>query len=314
MQIVSTRTIDGPNVFTYSPVVLMTIDLQDLHERESCDLPGFVDRLLDRVPSLAEHVCGKGYPGAFVERLREGTYLGHVVEHVAIAWGTALGATGNYGKTVRSARPHCFDIVVSSLVHQATRHLLHGAVAFVEATVRNDAFDTQALLESARRLVDHTALGPSTRAIVDAAVRQGIPWKRLDDESLVQLGYGKYRHLVRSTVSDETSAIAVEIAQDKAATKALLARAFIPVPEGRVVETEAEALAAFDEIGPPVVLKPLDGNQGKGVTVCVRSKDEASAAFRVAHERSRRIIVEQMLEGNDYRVIVVGGRVVAASR
>src|SRR5215212_2214665 len=138
MLIVTTRTIDGPNVFSHSPIVLMTLDLQDLHERESSDLPGFVDRL------------------------REGTYFGHVVEHVAIAWGTALGATGNYGKTVRSARPHCFDIVVSSLVHQATRHLLHGAVAFVEATVRNEAFDAQALLDAARRLVDHTALGPST--------------------------------------------------------------------------------------------------------------------------------------------------------
>ena len=125
MQIIGTRTIEGPNVFTHRPTVLMTLDLQDLHERESCDLPGFTERLIERLPGLAEHVCSKGYPGGFVARLREGTYLGHVVEHVAIEWGQAIGATGNYGKTVRSARPHCFDIAVTSCVHQATRHLLH---------------------------------------------------------------------------------------------------------------------------------------------------------------------------------------------
>jgi cyanophycin synthetase len=314
MRIVTTRTIDGPNVFTHSPVVMMTLDLQDLHERESCDISGFVDRLLERVPGLAEHVCGKGYPGGFVERLREGTYLGHVVEHVAIAWGTAIGATGNFGRTVRSVRPCCFDIVVTSLVHKAARHLLHGAVAFVDATAHGEAFDTEALMTTARRLVDQTSLGPSTQAIVDAAVRQGIPWKRLDDESLVQLGHGTYRRLVRSTVGEATSAIAVEIAQDKAATKALLARAFIPVPEGDVVETEAEAVAAFDEIGAPVVLKPLDGNQGKGVTVGVRSHEEVRAAFKLAQVSSPRVVVEQVLVGNDFRVLVVGGHVVAASR
>src|SRR5687767_15967914 len=114
MRIIGTRTIDGPNVFTYRPVVLMTLDLQDLHERESCDLPGFVERLNERLPGLAEHVCGKDYAGRFVERLREGTYLGHVVEHVAIEWGRATGATGNYGKTVRSARARCFDVAVTS--------------------------------------------------------------------------------------------------------------------------------------------------------------------------------------------------------
>jgi cyanophycin synthetase len=314
MQIIGTRTIDGPNVFTHRPIVLMTLDLQDLHERESCDLPGFVERLIARLPGLAEHVCGKGYPGGFVERLREGTYLAHVVEHVAIEWGGSIGATGNYGKTVRSARPRCFDIVVTSSVHQATRHLLRAAVAFVDAAVRGEPFDAAAVLTAARQLVDDTRLGPSTQAIVDAAARRNIPWKRLDDESLVQLGYGTHRRLVRSTVGDATRAIAVEIAQDKAATKALLSRAFIPVPEGEVVESEAEALAAYDDIGAPVVIKPLDGNQGKGVFVGVRSHDEVRAAVQIAQAQSSRVIVERMLVGNDYRILVVGGRVVAASR
>ena len=314
MQIIGTRTIDGPNVFTHRPIVLMTLDLQDLHERESCDLPGFVERLIERLPGLAEHVCGKGYPGGFVERLREGTYLAHVVEHVAIEWGHAIGATGNYGKTVRSSRPHCFDVVVTSCVHQATRHLLRAAVAFVDAAVRGEPFDTAAVLTAGQRLVDHTRLGPSTQAIVDAAARRNVPWKRLDDESLVQLGYGTHRRLIRSTVGDATGAIAVEIAQDKAATKALLARAFIPVPEGEVVESEAEALAAYDDIGAPVVIKPLDGNQGKGVSVGVRSHDEVRAAVQIAQAQSSRVIVERMLVGNDYRILIVGGRVVAASR
>jgi cyanophycin synthetase len=237
-----------------------------------------------------------------------------VVEHVAIEWGSALDATGNYGKTVRSARPHGFDVVVTSLVHQATRCLLHGAVAFVEATNRDEPFDTAPLLAAAHRLVDHTRLGPSTRAIVDAAARRGVPWKRLNDESLVQLGYGIRRRLIQSTISEGTSAIAVEIAQDKAATKAVLARAFIPVPDGQVVESEAEAVAALDEIAPPVVLKPLDGNQGKGVTAGVRTHAEVKAAFALAQEHSRRVVIERMLVGNDYRVLVIGRRMVAASR
>src|SRR4051812_29331928 len=124
MKIISMRTLDGPNVFTSQPIVLATLDLEDLHERESREFPGFNERLLELLPGLREHVCGKGHPGGFVERLEEGTYFGHIVEHVAIELGSKLGVAGNYGKTVRSARPHCFDLVVESRVHPATRHLI----------------------------------------------------------------------------------------------------------------------------------------------------------------------------------------------
>src|SRR3954462_15732768 len=181
MKIISMRTIDGPNVFTYRPVVITTLDLEELHERESRELPGFNERLLERLPGLREHVCGKGYPGGFVERLRDGTYFGHVVEHVAIELGSKLGGAGNYGKTVRSARPHCFDLVVQSRVHPVTRHLMQGAVAGVSALVANEPWDVHALMVEAARIAADTDLGPSTRAIVDAAAARGIPWMRLDD-------------------------------------------------------------------------------------------------------------------------------------
>src|SRR3954463_3668584 len=314
MKIVSMRTVDGPNVFTYRPVVVTTVDLEELHERESREVPGFNERLLEQLPGLREHVCGKGYPGGFVERLRDGTYFGHVVEHVAIELGSKLGVAGNYGKTVRSARPHCFDLVVESRVHAATQHLIRGAVAGVAATVAGQPWDVAALTAETERIIAGTDLGPSTRAIVEAAVQRGIPWTRLNDQSLVQLGYGCHRRLIQSAMSDTTSGIAVEIAQDKALTKELLERAFIPVPRGETVETLADALNVFDQIGGPVVVKPLDGNQGKGVSVGMRTAEEVTTAFAAAQQYSSRVLVEETFTGDDYRVLVVGGRMVAASR
>src|SRR3954469_2853196 len=308
MKIISMRTIDGPNVFTYRPVVITTLDLEALHERESREVTGFNERLLEQLPGLREHVCGKGHPGGFVERLHDGTYFGHVIEHVAIELGSKLGVAGNYGKTVRSARPHCFDLIVESRVHAATQHLIQGAMAGVAALVAGQPWDVERLRADTERIIAHTDLGPTTRAIVDAAVRRGIPWTRLNDQSLVQLGYGCQRRMIQSAMSDTTSGIAVEIAQDKALTNQLLARAFIPVPRGKPVDTLAGALAVFEEIGAPVVVKPLDGNQGKGVSVGMRTVEEVSAAFAAAQHYSPRVLVEETMLGDDYRLLVIGGR------
>ncbi|MCU1383599.1 MAG: hypothetical protein JWL71_2296 [Acidobacteria bacterium] len=313
MKIIGMRTVDGPNVFTYQPVVVATIDLEDLHERESCELPGFNERLVEQLPGLREHVCGKGHPGGFVERLRDGTYFGHVVEHVAIEIGSAFGV-GNFGKTVRSARPHCFDIVVQSRVHPVTQHLVRGAADGVAAIAAGRPWDVDAVMSAAERLAAATDLGPSTRAIVDAAILRGIPWTRLNDDSLVQFGYGSRRRLIQSTMAETTSGIAIEIAQDKSLTKQMLERAFIPVPRGRTVRTLADALAVFEDIGGPVVLKPLDGNQGKGVSVGMRTVDEVTAAFAAAQQYSPQVLVEETFSGDDYRLLIIGGRLVAASQ
>jgi cyanophycin synthetase len=314
MNILKLRTLDGPNVFHHRPVVVMTLDLEELDGRESREFDGFNERLLHTLPGLHEHVCGKGYSGGFVERLRDGTYFGHVVEHAAIELAAPLGIGGNYGKTVRGPSPRSFDVVVRSCVHAAMRHLLTRAVDGVEALLRGETWDVDRLRAEAQDIVSDTDLGPSTRAIVNAARARGIPWVRLNGQSLVQLGYGRRRRLIESTMAETTSSIAVEVAQDKALTKTLLERAFLPVPRGRTVTTLDAAIAAAHELGGPAVIKPLDGNQGKGVAVGMRSVEEITAAFTQAQQYSPEVIVEETFAGHDYRVLVVGGRMVAASR
>jgi cyanophycin synthetase len=291
----------------------MRLDLEDLAERESRELSGFNERLLELLPGLREHTCGKGYRGGFVERLHEGTYFGHVVEHVAIELTTPAGAPVAHGKTRYAGTPGVYNVVVEYKAETATEYLLRAAVELVEALIRGEAYPLEEKLREARRLVARHELGPSTRAIVDAASRRNIPAFRLGTDSLVQLGYGKYRRFIQAAMCDGTSAVAVEIAGDKELTKKLLEQVSIPVPRGALVETEEEALAALRSLGAPVVVKPLDGRQGLGVSLNLSTPEEVLLGFRIAREYSRLVLVEELFEGRNYRVLVVGGEMVAAS-
>jgi cyanophycin synthetase len=313
MRIESVRTLSGANVYSHRPVLVMRLDLGELYEKESYEVPGFIDRLLAALPELHDHHCSKGRPGGFVERLHEGTYFGHTVEHVALELASRAGCTATHGKTRYAGEPGVYNVVVEFCAEQATRYLLKAAVEFVEALIKGEPFSLPEIIEEAQRIASDTELGPSTRAIVDAAARRGIPWMRENDESLIRLGYGKHLRLIQAAMTDGTSAIGVELAGDKDATKARLARASIPVPEGEIVGTEAEAIAALNSIGGTVVVKPLDGRQGKGVSLHLSTPDEVAAAFRIAREFSRDVLVEEMFEGRNYRVLVVGYRMVAAS-
>ncbi|HEY0174219.1 MAG TPA: cyanophycin synthetase [Pyrinomonadaceae bacterium] len=313
MRIERIRTLAGPNVYTYRPALLMRLDLEDLAERESRELSGFNERLLELLPGLREHTCGKGYRGGFVERLHEGTYFGHVVEHVAIELTTPAGAPVAHGKTRYAGTPGVYNVVVEYKAETATEYLLRAAVELVEALIRGEAYPLEEKLREARRLVARHELGPSTRAIVDAASRRNIPAFRLGTDSLVQLGYGKYRRFIQAAMCDGTSAVAVEIAGDKELTKKLLEQVSIPVPRGALVETEEEALAALRSLGAPVVVKPLDGRQGLGVSLNLSTPEEVLLGFRIAREYSRLVLVEELFEGRNYRVLVVGGEMVAAS-
>jgi cyanophycin synthetase len=313
MRIQSIRTLAGPNVYSHRPALLMRLDLEDLDGRESFEVPGFVERLVALLPGLGEHHCSKGYAGGFVERLHEGTYFGHVVEHVALELASQTGCTAYHGKTRYAGEPRVYNVVIEYCAEHATRYLLKAAVELVEAVIRGEQLSPEALIEEARRIAADTELGPSTRAIVEAAERRGIPWARENDASLVRLGYGKHLRLVQAAMTDGTSAIGVEIAGDKDLTKARLARASIRVPGGEVVRTEEEAVAALGSVSPPVVVKPLDGRQGKGVSLNLSTADEVASAFRIAREYSTDVLVEEMLEGRNYRVLVVGYRVAAAS-
>ena len=314
MKILNIRTIAGPNVYSYQPVLVMKLDLEDLAGRESHQVPGFIDRLLVLLPSCTEHYCGLGRPGGFVERLHGGTYFGHIVEHVALELTDPVGISTYRGKTVSAGEPGRYLVAVTYKAEEAMKHLLRTAVELVQALVDDRPYPLEPRLAEARELVAKFELGPSTRAIVEAAERREIPWCRADQDSLVRLGYGKYTQYIKGTIAGTTSAIAVDIAGDKELTKRFLRVAGLPVPYGCKVTTCEEAIACLAQSQTPVVVKPLDGNQGRGVSLNLTTPAQVSEAFDVAVQISPQVIVEEMLRGFDYRVVVVNGRMVAAAQ
>jgi cyanophycin synthetase len=313
MRIDQIRTLAGPNIYNHKPVLVLKLYLEELAETESRDVAGFNERLVACLPGLAEHRCSKDRAGGFVEALEAGTNFGHVVEHVALELSSAAGVPVYYGKTFSADEPGCYHIVVAYKAERGMRDLLETAVELVGALVKNDPYPLAEKLSAARRLIARTELGPSTRAIVEAACRRDIPWFRVNSDSLVQLGYGKNRRYIQAAMTCRTGGIAVEIAGDKELTKSMLEQADLPVPRGLVVETADEAIAALSELGGTVVVKPLDGHQGKGVSLNLTTEIEVLEAFRIARQYGADVLVEEMYTGRDYRVLVVGGKLVAAS-
>lgn len=299
----------------------MQLDLEDLTGKESCSITGFNENLLALIPELKEHTCGTGNVGGFLNRLKDGTYFGHIVEHVAIELShlAKCDIDVNHGKTRRAGdERNIYNVVVEYKAERAMRFLLEKAVEIVEKLVAGESLENleklkEEILTEARRLVARYEFGPSTRSIVEAARERNIPVRRLGDASLVQLGYGKNLKRIQAATTSNTSTIAVEIAGDKDLTKQILREAEIPVPFGEVVCTKEEAVAAFREIGAPVVVKPLDGRQGKGVSLNLTSEEEVVKAFEIASEYSDCILVEEMFTGLNFRILVIGGKMVAAS-
>src|SRR5256885_761574 len=315
MKIVERRMLRGPNLHSHAPCYMAIVDLEDLDEVSSADLPGFTDRLVALVPTLIEHRCSEGHRGGFIERLRMGTYPAHIAEHLTLALQNLAGHDVGYGKA-RSVRgmPRHYRVVMAYRSERVVERALELAIAMVEALAKDEPFDVAAAVDELRSLAARDALGPSTQAIVDAARRRDIPVFRLSDGNLFQLGWGVRQQRIQATTTSQTNYIAVSIASDKELTKALLAEAGLPVPKGRTVETLDEAHAAARRIGGPVVVKPLDGNQGKGVSTAVVGEAALAVAFERASAYRGRLIVESFIEGDDYRVLVIGNQVVAAAR
>lgn len=304
MKIQAIRTLAGANVYSHHPAILMRLDLEELAETESLEKIGFNERLLELLPGLREHTCSKGRAGGFVERLAEGTYFGHVVEHVALELMELAGVGKSHGKTRYSGTPGVYNVVVEYDCEDCTRHLLRAAVEVVEGLLRGERVSYLEAIREAKRINAKTAMGPSTKSIVEAATRRGIPWRRLNDAGLVQLGYGKHRKHIQAAMTSETNAVAVEVAGDKELTKTLLEAASIIVPRGRLVRSEEAAIEASEEIGAPVVVKPLDGRQGKGVSLNLTTPEEVCEAFRIARvfpERARRRAIRGTQLSRDLR-------------
>ncbi|MDO9404720.1 MAG: cyanophycin synthetase [Polaromonas sp.] len=307
----------GPNIWTYRPVLEVWLDLGALEDFPSNLLPGFNDRLVGLLPNLLEHTCGIGERGGFLERLREGTWCGHVLEHVVIELLNLADMPTGFGQTRSTSKRGVYRMVFRARDEHVARMALAEGHTLLMAAINDPPFPTADVLAATARVratVDDCYLGPSTAAIVTAATSRGIPHIRLNDGNLVQLGYGASQRRIWTAETDLTSAIAEGIAGDKDLTKSLLASCGVPVPEGVIVASAAEAWEAAEDIGLPVVVKPSDGNHGRGVSLDLKTQEEVEAAFRVAEPHGSDVMVERFVRGHEHRLLVVGGRVVAAAR
>ncbi|HEY3523287.1 MAG TPA: cyanophycin synthetase, partial [Candidatus Limnocylindrales bacterium] len=319
LRILDFRVLRGPNYWAREPVIRMLVDLGVLEDFPSNTIPGFADALVGLLPSLEEHACSLGRRGGFVTRLQEGTWLGHVSEHVALELQNLAGTDVRGGKT-RGAGPRGqYNVIYQYREEQVGLEAGRIAVRLVNHLVAPDdpAFEIDLVeaIEGLIRLADRLAFGPSTQALIDEAVSRDIPFIRLDRHSLVQLGQGLHQQRIRATMTSRTSAIAVDLASDKSLTNHLLDSAGLPVPRSEVVDEVEAAIAAGRRLGFPVVVKPLDGNHGRGVALDLRDDEAVRAAFPEALRQSRSgdVVVETFVAGNDYRVLVIGGRVAAVA-
>ena len=319
LRILETRVLRGPNVWSRTPAIRMRVDLGELEEWPTNRLPGFTEALIELLPGLDDHACSLGRRGGLVSRLEEGTWLGHVAEHVALELQDLAGTQVHIGKTRSTGVHGQYNVIYEYREEQVGLAAGRLAVALVNHLVAPTAagdFDFVGQLEDLIRLAERQAFGPSTQALLDEALTRDIPYIRLDRYSLVQLGQGVHQRRIRATMTSQTSAIAVDIASDKSLTNQLLNSAGLPVPRSQMVRGEEEAVAAARSLGFPVVLKPLDGNHGRGVNLDLRSDDDVRRAFPIARAQSRGgdLVVETYVAGNDYRVLVIGGKLAAVAQ
>ncbi len=303
----------GPNIWTYRPAMEAVIDIGDLEDSPSNTLPGFYERLTAWLPSLQEHHCSPGVPGGFLQRVREGTWPGHIMEHVALELQNLAGLQASFGKARSTSVRGVYKVVIRTRQAQVGEAALLAARDLVMAAIRDEAFDVAGTVVRLKSLVDKHHLGPSTAHIVEAATARGIPHIRLNDGNLVQLGQGCAQRRIWTAETDGTSAIAEGICSDKDLTKTLLATCGIPVPQGQAVASADEAWAAAQDIGLPVAVKPVDGNHGRGVTLDLMHEADVHAAYVAAEREGSGVIVERCIPGEEHRLLVVGGRMVAAT-
>lgn len=314
MEIIDQRYLDGRNVWNHGPVIQARLRLR-VHEQISThEISGFADRILVLLPGLIEHNCGRGHRGGFCERLAEGTYLAHVVEHATLELQTVSGFPVGYGKTVRVKGLELWDMVCQCGTPELGAAALGAAVELINTIVKGTTCPIGEILQRLKQIGNQSMIGPSTQSILDSCRARGIPVLPLVWGSVYQLGYGCHQRLIQATITSQTSALAVDLAGDKMLTKQLLASAGLPVPPGRLVSSQPEINQAIRELGYPVVIKPLHGNQGKGVSLNLNSPREAEAAFRIAHQYDKQIVVESHVQGKHYRLLVIGGRMVAAAQ
>lgn len=306
----------GPNIWTYRPVIEAWLDIGELEDYPSNLLPGFTTRLTTWLPGLIEHHCGVGYHGGFIERLNEGTWAGHILEHVVLEVQSLAGMKTGFGKTRSTGEHGVYKMAFRTRDNVVGRAALEVSHRLLMAAINDEPFDLPGAIATLTDMVDRLCLGPSTAHIVDAATDRRIPSIRLTDGNLVQLGYGAAQRRIWTAETDRTSAIAEGIASDKDMTKNLLASCGVPVPEGAIARSADAAWEEAADIGLPVVVKPIDANHGRGVSLNLNTEAEVRAAYVIASEEgeSRSVLVERFITGSEHRLLVVGRKVVAVAR
>ncbi len=314
IKIIDIKSIRGPNMWTYVPVLEAWVDIGDLEDFPSNKIPGLPERLVAWLPSLMEHRCSYEEYGGFVKRLHEGTWPAHIMEHVTLELLSLAGVPGGFGRARDGGRRSVYKVIIHNLHDEVTRLALTMGRDLIMAAIEDQPFDVAAAVEELKDLAEDRLLGPSTGSIVNAAMERKIPTMRLAENNLVQLGYGSKQRRIWTAETDQTSAIAETISRDKDLTKSLLKACGVPVPEGVVVENADDAWEAAEDIGLPVVVKPSDGNHGRGVFTNLMTEAEVRTAFSVAVDEGSSVIVERFIPGNEHRLLVVGGKMVAAAR
>ena len=320
MRILDIKALRGPNYWSgyRKKLIVMRLDLEDFEQKPTNEIENFSARLREAMPSLFTHGCSYQEAGGFLQRVEEGTWAGHVVEHLALELQTLAGMDTGYGRTRETSQPGVYNVVFSYVEEDAGRYAARAVVKLFEDLAAGNPLDEikQTLADDVQRLREireDVRFGPSTGSIVQEAEHRDIPHIRLNDQSLVQLGYGINQQRIQATVTGRTNMIAVDLASDKDATKKLLGQMGVPVPKGYLIVDEDEIEATVKRLDFPVAVKPLDANHGKGITVGLNTLEEVRAAFPLAKKYSRRVIIEQSLTGQDFRALVINNRLVAVA-
>ena len=316
MQIKDIKVLAGPNYWSIrrNSLIEMVLDLEEVEQRPTNTIEGFAQRIATLFPTMYAHRCSEDVEGGFFMRVQEGTWMGHVIEHIALEIQTLAGIEAGFGRTRGTGKDGHYYIVFSYGTPESGKYAGYAAVRIAEALITGKPYNVEADIERIRELWEDEKLGPSTGAIVEEAVSRGIPFIRLNDSAYVQLGYGKKQQRIEATITCRTSNIAVDAAGCKLHTKRLLEENYIPVPVGKIIKTEEELKGVVEELGYPLVIKPRDANQGKGVTTNLYDYNNCIAAFLFARHYSNTVIVEQYIEGDDYRVLLINNRFVAAAK
>lgn len=313
MKINEIRALRGPNYYSNSPVILMELDIGELEHKPTNLVPNFKDNIMEMLPTLYEHTCSLGVLGGFLKRIELGTWAAHVVEHVALELQCLIGQKTTFGKATSMEIEGVYNVVYRYEIEEVGIRAGEIAVKLVRNLFDGKTTDIEPILIELNDIANSSKLGPSTKAIVDEASRRDIPHIRLNDASYVQLGHGKYQRKIEATLMDNTSALGVSIAGDKKRTKYILEENGIPVPQGRSVSNLEEALEVVAEIGYPIVVKPLSGNHGRGVTTNITTELELAEALEEAIKISSTAVVEKFIRGHDFRIMVIDGKFQAAA-